>query len=561
MGSSATAVGAIGIPPQRSYAQLRVLLAKHTLAATAVALSVAVATRYTALSETFILLAAAVTTITLVVTNFPRMNIDPYGPSAWKLAYAFCSRESIIPLGLAGGLLAAGMVDLSTVGEVWFERAPILWLILTFAVLAYGMERVGFFRYLAILTLLWCRGSVARLTLGFFMLSSGLTYLASNDIVVLVMTPLVIELSRQSGIRDVRLILLVGCFIAANTLSMGMVFGSPSNIIVALATGISFIEYLRLMTVPTVIMAGSSLLTVSFVYAFAVIFSGGLPSYSPQGIQRMKMTADMKLQCGLFAVALVGYSVSLGGYYPFWVVSAPMTLLGLLAARRLSSKPDAPDWSEDERTGVFDALCSLPWGIVGFALSFFVVAQALVNRFPSGVIDWLADLTPVWQLLAALGGTALMANTLNDLPASALIGEMLVDLPLEGWRRSMVLQAVLVGLNAGCYLSPVGALAGLMWFHMLKRDGARYGLVVPKPVDLLWFGGLHFIVGAVLLCGLLPGLHVLWALLTTGQAPANLSTAAVFVSGAVAGVAAIGSIAALCVCLWIMFRSKQPASA
>ena len=550
--SAQFAIALTPLPETRNYFALGRNLVAYAGVAACVGLGVVAAERWTGLPSITVILAAAAATIMLVVFGIRRPNLDPSGPSMWKLCYSLSSRESIVPLGLAGGLLGAGLVEAPAFASVLLERYPILWLIMTFAVLAYGMERAGVFRYLAVWTLVWCRGSVPKLTIGFFALSSALTYLASNDIVVLVMTPLVVELSRQSGIRDVRLILLVGCFIAANTLSMGMVFGSPSNIIVALATDMGFVEYLRLMMLPTLITAGASLLTVSFVYAFAVVFAGGLPAYSPAGIRPVRFSRAMGWQCVLFAVALVGYSVSLGGLYPFWMVSLPMTVMGLISARWLRMPH-----SDEEPAGALDAVCSLPWGIVGFAFSFFLVAEALVTRFPTGLLSWLADLPPVWQLLASLGGTAVLVNTINDLPASALIGDMVATLEVTGWRRSMILQAILVGLNAGCYLSPVGALAGLMWFHMLKRDGARYGLVVPRPVDLLWFGGLHFLVAAVMLCALLPGAHVLWSLMTTGVPPPDLTIAGVFVSGLVAGVAAVTGLIALIVCLWIMFRKKS----
>ena len=166
-------------------------------------------------------------TILLVVFGIRLPPLDPDGSSLWKFSFSATSRESLIPLGIPLGLLVADYADGALLKSVFLERYPIIWLIMTFAVLSYAMEQSGFFRYLATRTLLLCRGSVPRLTIGFFVLSSVLTYLASNDIVVLVMTPLVLELSRQSGIRDVRLILLVSCFIAANTLSMATVFGSP----------------------------------------------------------------------------------------------------------------------------------------------------------------------------------------------------------------------------------------------------------------------------------------------------------------------------------------------
>jgi arsenical pump membrane protein len=102
-----------------------------------------------------------------------------------------------------------------------------------------------------------------------------------------------------------------------------------------------------------------------------------------------------------------------------------------------------------------------------------------------------------------------LVNLVNDLPASALLGGLLAGAPpVSGPGGTVMVQSVVVSLNLGCYLTPVGALAGLMWFHILRRDGARYGLLVPRPLDLLWYGSLHFLV-----CG-----GLMWALLPLGPA-------------------------------------------
>ena len=148
-----------------------------------------------------VVMGLSVLTVGVVAFGFGLPRVDPDGPPLWRLLYSLGSRESLVPLGLSTGLLASGLLPVVSAWSTVLERYPILWLIMTFALLSYGMERSGFFRFLAVRTLLLCRGSVPALTVGFFLLSSVLTYFASNDIVVLVMTPLVLELSRQSGIR------------------------------------------------------------------------------------------------------------------------------------------------------------------------------------------------------------------------------------------------------------------------------------------------------------------------------------------------------------------------
>ena len=94
---------------------------------------------------------------------------------------------------------------------------------------------------------------------------------------------------------------------------------------------------------------------------------------------------------------------------------------------------------------------------------------------------------------------------------------------------------IIVQSSLGCYLIPIGALAGIIWFHMVRRDGTRYGMLVPRPVNLFWHGGLHFVICTVALCATLPGSHILWALIITGEKPAEVSVQVGFVAGLGAG--------------------------
>ena len=179
-----------------------------------------------------------------------------------------------------------------------------------------------------------------------------------------------------------------------------------------------------------------------------------------------------------------------------------------------------------------------------------VVDLIEVERF----LEQMLELPPVWRMASFLGGTALLVNGMNDLPASAVVGGLLVQQDLSGWSGALVLQAVLIALNAGCYLSPVGALAGLVWFHMLRRDGARFGMLVPRPVDLFWYGGLHFGVCGVFLCLLLPGAHVVWAYVTTGAGPEGLTFTGMVVAAVLFGVVSAAGLTALAVSMWIVVR-------
>lgn len=59
----------------------------------------------------------------------------------------------------------------------------------------------------------------------------------------------------------------------------------------------------------------------------------------------------------------------------------------------------------------------------------------------------------------------------------------------------------IVGSNLGACLTPVGALAGIMWADILRREGVkfdyrdfvRYGLLISVPTLLITLLTLHFV--------------------------------------------------------------------
>lgn len=122
-----------------------------------------------------------------------------------------------------------------------------------------GLSKSGISHYLAFRIAERCGGSTGRLLFYLFIMASALTAFTSNDIVVLALTPIVISVCHQAHIHNVRLILL-STFVAANTLSMALLIGSPTNIILADALGIDGLRFTVLMAVPA-------------IFAFLVTFS------------------------------------------------------------------------------------------------------------------------------------------------------------------------------------------------------------------------------------------------------------------------------------------------
>ena len=445
----------------------------------------------------------------------------PAPVGAGKLLLAFSTREAMSPAFVMLGCLLFNYVDLPALQRAVIDKAQIIFLILTFAVIAYGVKQSGYFKYAAFRVLEVCDGNMTRMILYMFLLSSVLTYFTSNDIVILVMTPIILEICRQSHIRNARLLLL-GQFVAANTLSMGLLIGSPTNIIVALSAGINFVDYFLLMAIPSALAIAVSFLALHFINSvFAKWISRvARPEWEhdvhyimPALVEQPDFSPQMRSWVIFFAVAVGSVAViSQFELSLFWVTVPTFTLgviaiyatLGTAHGRRANAK--------ERRRAVGDCLTSLPYSIIPFALVFFAIAESFAAEisFPA-IFDWLFRMPLAFNSIATMGGVAVLVNTVNDLPASAIVGESLAGLQGAGVLGSGIfIQSAIVALNIACYITPVGALAGIIWFHIMgqERKAAGSDILTPTRMGMVVYGVCHFSITASVLSVLIPMINI-----------------------------------------------------
>ena len=191
-------------------------------------------------------------------------------------------REFWVPILLLCELLFFNLINLSTLENTTRDKADIIAFIIAFALIAEGLRDSGLVTFLAYRFAERCGGNTHRLILYLFVLASALTYLTSNDIVVLALTPIIFSVAIQARIHNARMLLLAQ-FVAANTVSMGLLIGSPTNIIVGDILDINFVEYALVMAVPAV---------YSFIVSFIVVdllnvMAERSTSRSVRGIRRL----------------------------------------------------------------------------------------------------------------------------------------------------------------------------------------------------------------------------------------------------------------------------------
>ena len=137
-----------------------------------------------------------------------------------------------------------------------------------------------------------------------------------------------------------------------------------------------------------------------------------------------------------------------------------------------------------------------PWALVPFMLGMFVIVLALSEQgVTTAICTLLSGLPPILSYGAF---STLLCNLMNNIPMSVLMGSVVAEQGGVG-----ALYATVIGSNLGALLTPIGALAGIMWGSMLKAQGIRMryidflknGVLIVIPACIASLLGLWIILG------------------------------------------------------------------
>ena len=370
----------------------------------------------------------------------------------------------IVALTGAVLLLALRLAPLREVSDALVADSainPLKILVLFFSMtfLSVVLDEVGFFRYLANKALRLAGKKQFALFTAFYFLTAILTVFTSNDVVILTLTPFICFFCKNAKADP--LPYLVGEFAAANTWSMMLVIGNPTNIYLATSAGIDFLGYLRVMALPTLACGA-----VEFAL-IALLFGKRLKAeLSPQE-EEVNVSSKPDLIVGLLHLGVCLVFLVLSGYLriEMWLVSAVCAgslLLSLLLVRLITRS----GWGM-----LGDSFARLPWQLIPFVLSMFVVVVALRFQGISGKIAaFFGEKQAIWTYGLS---SFLTANLINNIPMSILFSTLPTGLSEAA--RTQAIFASVVGSNVGAFLTPIGALAGIMFTELTARYEVKYG--------------------------------------------------------------------------------------
>ena len=388
-------------------------------------------------------------------------------------------------------LLASGQADLSVIGnaliaDTAINPLKILVLFLSMTILSIFLDELGFFRYLASITLKRAKKGQMKLFIYLYALVSILTIFTSNDIIILSFTPFICYFAKNAKIDPTPY--LATEFVAANTWSMALIIGNPTNIYLATSYGLDFIGYLKYSILPT-IFAG----IVSFVILF-LLFRKKLSAPIEGEAEEFVIKDKLSLWVGIVHLAICTILLAISSYInlEMWIVSiaavGSLFLFNIIISIIRRKKP----------VYLLGCLKRAPYQLVPFVLSMFIMIVALDSN---GVTSAIGNLLGTNLSILTYGLTSFFSsNLINNIPMSVLFSSIIQS--THGGVGIGAIFATIIGSNIGAILTPLGALAGLMWSKILNEQGVKFsyldfikiGAIVALPTLLAALGGLFIVV-------------------------------------------------------------------
>jgi arsenical pump membrane protein len=358
-------------------------------------------------------------------------------------------------------LLAAGLlrpVDLVEAARLQWRPLLALSCIM---VMTGVVQEVGAFERLAALLESRARSRSAAYTFTVVFVVSVITpSLLNNDAAILILTPLVVALTRRlyPGNPAITLAFAFAVFLAPGVAPF--IVSNPMNMIVAEFTGLDFMSYAAVMLPISVAGAVATYLILRLVYRNLLRSTKPVEGGVLVTIHRHPAERPAVI---LLALVFIAYPIgaTLGAEIWFIAVAGAVASLVLTRVYRLAPARKIAGHIS------FDILAFL-WGI-------FLVVQGLRGV---GAVDWLASIYGAssagsGEHLATIGVTSAVGSAIIDNHPMSILNMMAIG----SGDDAKSLLAALVGGDIGPRLLPIGSLAGLLWMDLLRRSGVPIGIV------------------------------------------------------------------------------------
>ena len=252
--------------------------------------------------------------------------------------------------------------------------------------------------------------------------------------------------------------------------------GNPTNIYLATSSGITFIDYFKVMAIPTIV---GGIVELGLLF---LIFNKSLKQKLQSNELIYHLNDKVPVLVGLLDLIVCLTFLILSSYLHFemWLIS--LICAGALVLFMLVYSI----FKHSNIVHVKETVTRLPYQLIPFFLSMFVVVVALNTQ---GISKALGDLLGSNNTIWVYGYSSFLAsNIINNIPMSILFSNLANSLNEAVYLKGIY--ASIIGSNIGAFLTPIGALAGIMFSSLVSKNGIRfrfidfikYGAIISLPV-------------------------------------------------------------------------------
>ena len=364
------------------------------------------------------------------------------------------------------------------VGDSHLSPIGILILFMSMAYISIFLDYCGFFSFCAECAVRRAGTSQMCLFVILYATVSVLTIFTSNDIIILTFTPFIYYFTQQRRIDPMPY--LIAEFFAANTWSMTLYIGNPTNILLSDAFGISFYEYLSVMWLPALTAGVTNFVMVSILFRKSLSVRMEQPVKADKPV--LKDTHGTIVGLLILVLCIAGLALAQVMRLQTWEIALffALLLLAFVSIRMLYNFIRCRRSGKPFKNPVMvHTFRKMPWNVIPLVLSMAILVRVAANNgLCAHIADYLLGLSgSSTKLVTAIFGlsSTISANLLNNIPMSVFFVSVVESVPPELARAATF--ASIIGSNLGANITPVAALAGIMWMTILKNHGIRFSFL------------------------------------------------------------------------------------
>ena len=372
----------------------------------------------------------------------------------------------IFPLIAAIILLATSLAPLNEVissltSDTSINPLKILGLFFSMTIISVYLDELGLFKYLAIKAAKKAGSNQFVLFLILYLLVAVLTIFTSNDVVILTFTPFICFFAKRTKINP--LPYLIAEFAAANTWSMMFIIGNPTNIYLGTSAGINFIDYFKVMAIPTLV-AGVIQLGIIFLIFFKKLKEPISAEHEEYKIEsKVDLIVGLTILISVLVLLIISNYIHLEMYLISLLGAGALLLISLFV--RLFTKKN---WNY-----LGDSLVRIPYQLIPFILSMFVIVVSLSYQ---GISDHISCFLNKGSSIWIYGiSSFISANIINNIPMSILFSNLVSGLTGKAYLEGVY--SSIIGSNIGAIFTPIGALAGIMFSSLLNKHDIKFSFL------------------------------------------------------------------------------------